>query len=462
MSSDYFEEPGGKLERRPSIMNNPFRYRPSAEMVRLMWKLCGAISSDPVLDARLNEGKMLGILRHGQGFMFAYSGKRQDGLEKVTVDGTVHEFVPPIFDVTKGYFREKEEEISRLNRLIAAAEGEEAGRLRELRAEESAALQKWTFEQYRVLNAAGECRSMLEIFAGEGLTPPAASGDCAAPKLLQAAFARGLAPVEIGEFWYGRSPEGPVRSCGRFYPACSWKCGPLLRYMLKGMDIAETERGHGIPVLLHEDRRIIVCCKPAGMSAVPGLDGRLSLEEWLKERYGEAVFQVHRLDQDSSGVMVFARDKRSQACLQRQFENRLTDKTYLAICDRIGDGRPRSGGIALPLAPDYEDKPRQKADRLHGKAAETVFRVLAGEERSSCFSLFDVSETPGYDAVEFRPATGRSHQLRVHAAHKDGLGAPLLGDTLYGGGTCHRLCLHAARLSFVHPETGETVSFSCP
>ncbi len=502
-------------------MNNPFRYRPSSIMVGMMQDVTAAIAADPVLDGLFREGKMLGLLRckasdagsdASQGdagsdaspgdaasdelWLLAYSGKRNPSAEGVEVHGTVLPFVPPVYDVTDGYFREKENEISEINRQIAQAqegqiaqaqegpasgtcdegEGVAAGveQLKLHRAMESVKLQRWTFEQYRLLNARGEEKSVLDIYADKNLIPPAATGDCAAPKLLQEAYRRGLRPLEIGEFWYGISPDGPVRGQGRFYPACSWKCGPILKFMLQGLEIEDSVNLCGEPRVLYEDEAIIVVDKPSGMPAVPGLDGLESLETWLRTRFEGEIFQIHRLDQDTSGTMVFARSRRAQGIIQRQFEDRTVEKTYLAVVDgRLpsGNGCPSAendrlaadhGTIDLPLAPDYEDKPRQKVDPVQGKRAVTEYRVLEGDEAKAVFDLFGLSKAQsfGCSAVEFRPHTGRSHQLRVHAAHPSGLGAPILGDTLYGSASrAPRLCLHAASLLFVHPTTGNQVKY---
>ena len=449
-------------------MNNPFRYRPSAKMVGMMQEVTAAIAADPALDALLREGKMLGVLRYSaagpvssEGWLLAYSGKRNIEAEGVCVHGTLLPFVPPIYDITEGYFREKEIEISEINRQIAElSDPEQIEQLRIRRAMESVKLQRWTFGQYRLLNARGEEKSILEVYEDKHLVPPAATGDCAAPKLLQEAYRKGLEPLEIGEFWYGRSPDGPVRGHGRFYPACSWKCGPILNFMLQGLVIDDPVNLCGEPRILYQDEAVIVVDKPSGMPAVPGLDGLESLETWLSTRFQGEIFQIHRLDQDTSGTMVFARSRRVQGMIRRQFEDREVSKTYLAVVD----GHPAldAGSIDLPLAPDYEDKPRQKVDFTQGKRAVTDFRVLDGDEARAVFDLFGLSrsESFGRTAVGFCPQTGRTHQLRVHAAHPSGLGTPILGDTLYGSASgAPRLCLHAASLSFTHPLTGERVQF---
>jgi len=466
-------------------MNDPFRYIPSSAMAALASQVASAIEADPALAAAFHEGKMLGILRHEGGWEVAYSGKRMVSAEGICLPGVgTKTFVPPIYDVTVGPFREKEEEISAMNREIAAKEAtgalpEEISSLKLKRAMESVKLQKWTFEQYVVGNWSGERMSVLEIFAQKGVLPPAATGDCAAPKLLHHALCNGLKPIEIGEFWVGSSPFGPVRAQGRFYPACSWKCGPLLGFMLKGLEIESSVTIHGAPSILFEDDSIIVVDKPSGMPAVPGLDGLESLETWLRSHIAATdpdgtIFQVHRLDQDTSGLMVFAKTRRAQVSLQRQFEEREVEKEYVAIlCPSASSAVnmesrpiPSEGEIDLPLAPDHEDKPRQKVDMVQGKRAVTRYQFAEGELAGSILRHFGLPESAvesGLRAVVFHPQTGRSHQLRVHAAHPQGLKMPILGDTLYGGASqdsaLKRLCLHASSLAFRHPLTDERMEW---
>ena len=471
-------------------MNNPFRYRPSPLMAALAAETVRSIAADPVLDGVFSQGKMLGILIHSQGWTVAYSGKRipaaagislpvpsiADGVPEMTSEYADVPFAPPVYDVSGGFFAQKEKEISQLTARIASlGDGhEEASRLKLERAMLSVKLQKWTFSQYRLLNALGEEKSVLDIFAAKGVLPPAAAGDCAAPKLLQHAYLNGLEPLEIGEFWYGTPPFGPVRATGRFYPACSWKCGPILNFMLQGLDVPSGAISHDEPSVVLEDEWIVVADKPSGMPAVPGLDGLESLQEWLSARCapGGEIFQVHRLDQDTSGLMVFAKSRRVQAELQRQFEERTVEKTYVAVVDASGGVASPEGILNMPLAPDHEDKPRQKVDSLRGKPAVTGYRFASGIEAVRIFSHFGLdpsspeSRALGLRAVVFHPQTGRSHQIRVHSAHHLGLGSPITGDTLYGGASglgplsSRRLCLHAAGLSFTHPVSGENIGLT--
>ena len=411
----------------------PFRYAPSPETVEAAKALAARIDASPRLRRIFSEGKMLGVLLTDRGVLNAFSGLA-GGFS--VLEG----FVPPIFDysVPDGYFRRREAEIS------AMPDGIAKGR-------ESARLQDWLFSRYEVLNARGEQLSVKRIFARRGLVPPGGTGDCAAPKLLQYAYLHGMKPLAMGEFWYGASHSSEVREHGHFYPACFGKCGPLLSFMMEGLDVEpnplDREYEGREPAVLHADSSIIVVDKPAGMLSVPGRNGIGSLLDWLAERYGE-VHSCHRLDMDTSGIMVYARNIPCKAALEAQFAGREVSKTYRA---RLSAGstpfrRSASGTIALPLSPDYYDRPRQIVDKSSGKPAISEYKVLE--------MLPD-----GEIDILFHPLTGRTHQLRVHAAHPSGLGRPIKGDLLYGGTPADRLYLHAESLSFTHPTSGEKLTF---
>ncbi len=390
-----------------------------------------------------------------------------------------------------------EERISRLKDELNALT-DEIHDLKVLRAKKSDELQEWIFKQYIVHNALGDESSILDIFAAQGLVPPGGTGDCAAPKLLEHAFRNGLKPIAMGEFWYGKSPETAVRTHGHFYPSCTSKCGPLLGFMLRGMEISEdtghsgctcddhcrpssghrstTGRdGHELEII-YEDEVLIAVNKPSGMPSVPGLDGRVSAYEILRETFGE-LFTIHRLDMDTSGILLFAKTAEAAVNIQKQFENHTVRKTYLArlsAADKhwgisgpefpVGDKPEHSakresgpsirstaelsvgskGRIELPLSPDYDERPRQKVDFAQGKAAVTDYEVTG------------LGEDGSLDIV-FHPLTGRTHQLRIHAAHTLGLNRPILGDPLYGGSPAPRLHLQAASITFRHPTTNRKV-----
>lgn len=342
-----------------------------------------------------------------------------------------------------------EEKTSRIQKRILEMETE-IRRLKHLRKRLSDSLQEWIFTQYRVHNATGEESSVLDLFREHGLTPPGGTGDCAAPKLLEYAFRHDLKPLAMGEFWYGRSPATAVRTQGRFYPSCTSKCGPLLKYMMKGLDVAEEEKQKCIlPEIIYEDRDILVTSKRSGTPSVPGLDGRKSLLEILQEKY-PGIESVHRLDMDTSGIMVFALNPRARAELRRQFEEHTVNKTYLARLSAAKDQEQLktgdTGRICLPMNQDYDERPRQKLDDIHGKPAVTDY-IVSG------------TRSDGSIDVVLHPHTGRTHQLRVHCAHIRGLGHPIEGDLLYGGSPASRLCLHASAISFLHPSDRRLVTF---
>ena len=315
----------------------------------------------------------------------------------------------------------------------------------------SAALQQKLFEQFGMLNYRGEVKNLCEIF-GQTVhkTPPAGAGECAAPKLLQYAFEHRLTPLAIAEFWWGASPKGEIRRHGHYYPACRGKCGPILAHMLRGLDVEpEPDRAcpQSAPELLYEDRWIAAVFKPAGMLSVPGKSEAPSVLDWARERYPAATgpLVVHRLDMDTSGVLLLALTKEAHQDLQAQFKHRTVRKRYIALLE--GRITPPKGRIELPLRPDLHDRPRQAVDPLHGKPAITEYEVL--EFRN------------GRTRIAFYPLTGRTHQLRVHAAHPSGLNAPIAGDRLYGTAG-RRLLLHAERIEFRHPATGDRIAIEKP
>ena len=319
--------------------------------------------------------------------------------------------------------------------------------LKQERRRRSIALQRWVFDQFVMLNARGEERTLTSIFAdSRGELPPAGAGECAAPKLLQYAYRRGYRPLAMGEFWVGQSPVGELRRDGCFYGACKGKCEPILNFMLQGLSVEPSPlQSAGELRIVYADDAIVVVDKPSGLLSVPGCGGGPSAQQILQRQLpeGDAIQCVHRLDQHTSGLLLAAKTADALAQLRRQFEARTVKKKYIALLD--GDIADEQGDISLPLAPDWTNRPRQKVDFDEGKPALTAFRVL--ERRD------------GKTRVELRPATGRTHQLRVHAAYSGGLDAPIHGDMLYGTPSA-RLCLHASYIAFHHPLTGELMEFS--
>lgn len=292
----------------------------------------------------------------------------------------------------------------------------------------SDSLQNWIFDQFTVHNALGECRSIAQIFRDNGITAPGGTGECAGIKLLEFAFRNGLEPVELGELWYGKPLGDGLRQSGVFYPSCNSKCAPLMGFMLKGLQIDEDVKPDSYRIA-YIDREIIVADKPSGMLSVPGRTGDISLLDLLEKEYGE-VLPVHRLDMDTSGLILFARNPEVQQTISAAFENRLVQKHYYAVID--GPVKEDSGTISLSIAPDWDNRPRQKVAE-DGKEARTLFQVTR--------RLHD-----GRTEVLLKPLTGRTHQLRIHCVHPSGLGHPISGDRLYGSKKTGALLLHAAHL----------------
>ena len=411
----------------------------------------------------LTEGKMFGVLvvstqrdRHGVRsfaktahracppvcpvcFLAAYSGLLEGRNDW-------EYFVPPVFDAQQpdGYFKQKEREISLASHLSPLTSKKM-----------SQELQLWLFRQYRMLNALGEEKDLVDIWQAYHSSPriqkkfplpPGGTGDCCAPKLLQYAYQHGLKPICMAEFWWGESPKDIIHHHEQFYPACRGKCMPVLTWMLQGLDVdpnpEEIKHSHLIPEIVYEDEAMAVLNKPSGMLSVPGKTEEYSIATWAQKRWSEAMV-VHRLDMGTSGLIVVAKTKESYLVLQEQFVKRTVKKRYLAILDGIVE-QPR-GRISIPLTYDPLNRPRQKVDYKKGKSAVTEYEVLASLNGRTLVALY--------------PHTGRTHQLRMHCAHNDGLGCPIVGDELYGR-KADRLYLHCDHLELMHPVTGKNMSFN--
>ena len=357
-------------------------------------------------------------------------------------------------------------------------------RLKQLRKQLSDALQQWLFSQFRMLNQEGESKDLLEIFRDEALkeypqaaiatsriaalkmVPPAGSGECCEPKLLQYAYQHGYKPLQMAMFWWGESPKEEIRHHLQFYPACNGKCKPILHWMLPPSVFespASAENGIGgqmgpfpkqVEMLyeqvetLYEDCELTVIHKPAGLLSVPGKDAaQPSVYALMRSKYPEATgpLIVHRLDMSTSGVMMIAKTEFAYHRLQKAFLNHQIQKKYVAIIS--GKVIPEKGIISLPLMPDYLDRPRQIVDHEQGKEAITEYEVLEHVDDSHL-------------RIALYPKTGRTHQLRVHCAHQEGLNAPILGDPLYGNEKAARLHLHAEEITFEHPLTGKKITIT--
>ena len=310
---------------------------------------------------------------------------------------------------------------------------QQMAQLQQERHDRSIALQQWLFRQFTFLNAKGQSQNLLELF--HGAVPPSGAGECCAPRLLQAAYKEGYQPIAMAEFWVGDSPRDELRQEGHFYPACNSRCKPILGHMLQGLQVEENPLLSPQPQALeviYQDAQIAVVVKPHGMLSVPGKDRLPSVQSLVREMFPQATgpMIVHRLDMDTSGLMVVALTDEVYHRLQEDFRRRKVQKTYRALLERempIG----QQGEIRLPLRPDIMDRPRQLVDPQHGRTAITHYKVL--------------QNIGGHALVELHPQTGRTHQLRVHCAHPLGLDNPIVGDRLYGT-PAHHLCLQAYQL----------------
>ncbi len=334
----------------------------------------------------------------------------------------------------------------------------------------SDALQQWLFRQFSLMNARGQRRSLVEVWAEMATTReiPSGTGECCAPKLLQAAYRCGLRPVAMAEFWWGTEPKDGTRSHGRYYPACNRKCRPILAHMLQGLTLQADPAAHYDRVcsplrVVWEDEWMAIIDKPAGWLSVAGvaeaetsplrkpLCPNVEAEAHRRWPAIEGCALAHRLDQDTSGLLIVAKRHDVRRRLTMMFEQRQIAKTYMALLDghpqRL-EGR-RTLTVSLPLSAVWNDLPRQRIDAEHGAEAITQVELLGYEGTMT--------------RVALHPLTGRTHQLRLHCAADEGLATPIVGDRLYGR-VDKRMCLHAMELRFTHPMTGEELHFcaECP
>ena len=409
-----------------------------------------------------SEGKMFGVLIVKQGFLAAYSGLLEGRNDWPY-------FVPPVYDAQQpdGYFKTREREISLISHVQVDLQSPS-----NTSKKMSQDLQLWLFHQYQFLNARGEKKDLVEVWQDYHCSPrirhkyplpPGGTGDCCAPKLLQYAYQNGLKPLCMAEFWWGPSPKSEIRHHGQFYPACRGKCKPVLTWMLQGLDVDPSPDEAGFPHMsvevVWEDDSMAVLNKPSGMLSIPGRTEDYSIATWARERWPESQ-PVHRLDMWTSGIILIAKTNEAYQSLQKQFTEHSVKKKYLAVVE--GVPKEEHGIIDLPLLCDPMDRPRQVVDFERGKRAITEYRVLASAQgvrnrvQSECTRFL-----PPCALLALWPHTGRTHQLRMHCAHEQGLGCPIMGDELYGT-KADRLYLQAQAISFVHPTTGKKMHFELP
>lgn len=458
---------------RPQKFTYPFCYEPHPLCMEAAKKVRRYVATHAALQEDAQHGKMFGVLVVAPNselktqnsktqelfFLSAYSGLLAGRNDWPW-------FVPPVYDAQQpdGHFKQTERIISAMTVVINSLSSDDllVVELRERRKQLSEDLQQWLFRQYRVLNAYGEERDLIEVWHDYHSVkvrqrfpyPPGGAGDCCAPKLLQYAYHHGFTPLCMAEFWMGESPKSEVRLDGQFYPACRGKCLPVLTWMLKGLDVEDNPQEHdpmfyplgGAQVkldIVYEDQWLMVINKPTGLLSVPGRESRLSVWSVVRQHYADTDewSLAHRLDMGTSGLLIITKTRDAYNLMQAQFAARRVKKTYIALLD--GTIPHTSGTISLPLRADPLDRPRQVVDYETGKPAVTDYEVL--------------SVTDGITRIELHPHTGRTHQLRVHCAHRDGLGTPILGDDLYGR-RGDRLFLHAQEITFCHPFTREQMT----
>ena len=448
---------------KPERFTYPFNYEPhplcqlavkevQAEIARINpqeSKMFGVLVVETPSDSPCLGGEQDTSLNRENGklsFLAAYSGLLEGRNDWPY-------FVPPVYDAQQpnGYFKQQEKIISLTSHLSPLTSKQMSQKL-----------QEWLFHQYQLLNARGEVKDLVDIWQDyydrpklreKFPLPPGGPGDCCAPKLLQYAYQHGLKPVCMAEFWWGESTKTELRQHLNYYPACRGKCKPILTWMLQGLEVDSDPELLGfqkkdIPVV-YEDEWLLVVNKPSGILSVPGRVSEYSVETVMQERYPGCQV-AHRLDMGTSGLLIVTKSQEVYRSLQEQFIKHQVKKKYVAMLEgrckkedvrrKMKEGR---GTISLPLRPDPMNRPRQIVDMEHGKRAVTDFEVISP------------------NIVALYPQTGRTHQLRIHCAHPDGLGRPIKGDELYGT-KGERLMLHAAEIWFTHPITGELMHITAP
>ena len=444
---------------KPERFTYPFCYEPHPLCQLAAKEVQAYIASHAEIKEDADHGKMFGVLvvenqniqnnQSNLNFLAAYSGLlagRNDW----------EYFVPPVYDAQQpdGHFKTTEREISRISRETSSTSNSSSTRGM------SQDLQLWLFHQYQLLNARGETKDLVDIWQNyydrpklreKFPLPPGGTGDCCAPKLLQYAYQHHLHPVCMAEFWWGQSTKEELRQHLNYYPACRGKCKPILTWMMEGLDVDVNPETLGFPHLevktIYEDDALLVVDKPSGMLSTPGRVEEYSVETIMRQRYPDS-FIAHRLDMWTSGLLIVAKSLEVYRSLQEQFVKHQVKKRYIAVLENLEildrlDVLEKKGTISLPLRPDPMNRPRQIVDHEHGKRAVTDYEFL------------------NENIVALYPQTGRTHQLRIHCAHPEGLGRPIKGDELYGT-KADRLYLHAEQIWFRHPITGEDMHFISP
>jgi len=451
---------------KPERFTYPFCYEPHPLCQLAAKEVQEYIASHGVIREDADRGKMFGVLIvESPGVSPSQQGESEGGFFLAAYSGLLagrndwDYFVPPVYDAQQpdGYFKTKEREIS----LTSHSSPLTTKKM-------SQDLQSWLFHQYQLLNARGESKDLVDIWQSyysrpklqrKFPLPPGGTGDCCAPKLLQYAYQQGLRPVCMAEFWWGQPTKEELRRHLNYYPACRGKCKPILTWMLQGLEVDPDPEALGfqhmeLPIV-YEDDAIVVVDKPSGMLSVPGRIEEYSVATVMRQRYPDCVI-AHRLDMGTSGLLIVAKTMEAYHPLQEQFIRHQVRKKYIAVLDNPSPQQGRlegSGTISLPLRSDPMNRPRQVVDMEHGKRAVTDYEFLS--------PLTSHLSPLTSRLVALYPQTGRTHQLRIHCAHPDGLGCPIKGDELYGT-KADRLYLHASEIWFRHPITGDEMHLVSP
>ena len=401
---------------------------------------------------RKDQGVMIGSLvcwdkiEKRRIVLYAVSGNNKQ-LVSVTPANVKNIFVPSIVpsDKIDEALKENDKEIheltDKINKLtLVNKNSERRNQLVKKRTELTDASLKKVFSLYSFTSFDGNKISLDEIIQKHnGHLPPTGTGDCCAPKLLSYAFEKGYEIISMDEVYYGRDTKN--KKTGISYTPCDERCGYILPSIM-GIEI------------LYRDKDIIVINKPSGLLSVPGKgeDKQDCAEARIRKLFSDAPKQcaVHRLDMETSGILILALNVKAHRILNEQFSEGLVRKKYIALLDGILHGKPE-GRTELPFRLDTENRPHQIYDAVNGKIGITEWKKISVKK--------------GLTRIEFSPLTGRTHQLRLAAScpvELGGLGIPIKGDSLYG--VCkdgERLMLHAAEIEFFHPISGEKINLTC-
>lgn len=381
------------------------------------------------------EGRMIGVLTaiDGQGdevLLKAFSGT-------IGTQRSIEGWAPHPMDehVYRSYLAEHDPLIKAVGSQIESADSPaERLRLERLRSDHSRAALAHYNRLFTLTGIDGIPYSLSHIFANRPI--PTGSGECCAPKLLSWAFSNNLRPTSMAEFYFGSSANG--REHARFYPPCTERCAPILTALL-GLSIR------------YRDHNLIVVDKKSGLLSVPGSGPLMqdSVETRIRVLYPDAPLQcaAHRLDMDTSGLIIVALHRKALSWMHQEFRTHRVIRHYEALLEGIVPHK--EGVITLPFRADITNRPYQVYDEAEGKWGTTHFKRLGVEKRPDGSFV---------TRMHFTPTTGRTHQIRLHAAHPKGLGHPILGDRLYGSGMTDRLYLHAKKIRFTGVEGTEPIT----